>query len=209
MTLYILIVFLSAFLSLILLYIYGEVLIRKEKMDLGIRVSSASLRVFFVLLPIFFIFFLWSFVFEVRKEAELALKYVENGSEFPVAPITDFPPPPDYIAIGGHYLRGPYLLGVDFVSNEEVIIAVFCLKENDPEFLYLKILSENEKLSSSRYSYDCIFGNCEKEDIYFALLYPKKEKEEEEEDSFLFGSKENKKRQAFEKIRKAESFICN
>jgi len=162
-----LIVFGGALLAIFIFFILGVLsLFFTDSAKKGEEIILKSLTCLFAFLIIFLVFISVSYLVkkgEIFKPEELA----ESG--FPVSPMGKFPPPPNFIKIGGYSFAGPWLLEEKDEKIDSTVFAVLCKKDKNYDIIDIRLTERRKKISSNP-NYSCWRENCGN-DLYVAFYW--------------------------------------
>jgi len=179
-----LLIFGSIFFVLSVVLIRGAIILLKANNDIekeikGSKILSNSLYGFSALAIVVLIFLLVSYIL---NKGEVILPH-PSSEEFPCSPSVNFPPPPEFITIGGRCFEGPFRLteGHSFVGNS-AIYAILCKKDAEYDIIYIGETKEGENLLSNG-EYKCWTEKCEQanKNLYSAIFSTSLDKYSDEE----------------------------
>lgn len=101
----------------------------------------------------------------------------EVSGELPSAPLINFPPPPQFIKIGGYYFNGPWLLKNYTQLKKQAVFAILCKKNDNYDIISVELTSGKEQLLESK-QYSCWLEKCNKNfrNLYIAIIWISGEK---------------------------------
>jgi hypothetical protein len=160
--------------------------------DKGKDVIARALTYFLILLAIFLVFIVVSYVV---KKGEV-FNPAEEGTELPLSPIGAFPAAPDFTVVGDYSFSGPWPLSQADVTDETYVFGIFCKKNQGYDIIDLGISYKNKAISSSN-NYQCWQEQCQSPDNIYVGFYWTDPKE-----PYL-------DRESFSEIKKDFDFVCN
>jgi hypothetical protein len=134
--------------------------------DRGKDVIARALTYFLILLTIFLVFVLVSYL--VQKGAIFNPKQEE--SEFPLSPMGGFPQAPNFVLVGGYGFSGPWALSQVDVPDGTYVYGIFCKKDQGYDIIDMGISYRNKAISSSQ-NYGCWQEQCQSADNIYAGFY--------------------------------------
>jgi hypothetical protein len=161
--------------------------------DRGRDVIARALTYFLILLAVFLVFVLVSYL--VQRGAIFSPKE-EQGSEFPMSPMGTFPKAPDFVVIAGHSFSGPWPIAQYDIIDESYVYGIFCKKDQDYDIIDLGISSKNKPISSSE-NYECWQEQCSSADNIYIGFY------------WTPPNVAYSDREAFNDIKADVDFVCN
>lgn len=178
-----LLVFASIFFIIFAISIWGGIILLKAKGDeerikKGRRILSNSLYGFLTILIIALVFL--SVIYFLQKGE--TPQSSEVSKEFPVSLAVNFPPPPQFISVGGYYFSGPWLLDKSEIIRKSAIYTILCKKNGEYDIIYIGQMMEGEQLLTYE-QHKCCLENCEQvsKNLYFAILWTPSDKYRPEE----------------------------
>lgn len=168
----------------------GEV----QKIERGQRIILNSLYGLFVLLLVALVFFLGTYLL---KKGEV-LKPPPASEDFPSAPVSIVPPPPEFIEVGGSYFSGPWSLqeleekNIFEGTKISGLYTILCKKNGDYGIIHIG------RIGGEQTNYQCWLENCGNKigNLYMAVLSMSAEKFDRTAIENLAGEIKNKVHQS-------------
>ena len=167
------IIFNLVFFVIFIFFVYGAVVLLlgradQQKTEKGERIILRSLYILFILLLVALVFFLGTYLL---KKGDV-LKPPPASEDFPSAPVSITPLPPEFIKVGGYYFSGPWSLKelekkkVFENINISGLYTILCQKNGDYGIIY------TGRIGGEQTNYQCWLENCGNkiENIYMAIL---------------------------------------
>jgi len=162
-----------------------------EKTDRGKDVIARALTYFLILLALFLVFVVVSYLVGQGEVFEPE----EEQSEFPISPMGIFPQPPSFLMVEDYSFSGPWLLSEVDVNDESHVYAIFCKKEEGYDIIDMGINSIGRPISNSK-NYECWQEKCgSPENIHLGFYWTPPDDP-------------NSNRQSYDQIKKVIEFVC-
>jgi len=134
----------------------------------GKKILSVLIFVFFVILLVVLTFLLVTWLLQ-RGEV---LRPPSPSEEFPPAPLTIFPHPPEFIEIGDYYFSGPWTLetlkNINIPSDRNLfaLLAILCKRNEEYDIIYIGTTEQGNV------NYECWAESCNQEvqNLYVAVF---------------------------------------
>ena len=169
-----LLIFAIFFVVVFALFVLGGVLLLIAKGDAvrvqkGRKVLFTALICLFIVLLIMLVFYLVTYL--VRRGESLVPKFVSG--EFPISPAINFPPPNNFMNLGGYYFNGPFSLKkVRAIEEKACVYAVLCKNGEKYDIIYVDVSEQYNRLLKNQ-NYGCWVEKCNRNpnDLSLAILW--------------------------------------